>query len=140
MSKHDRDIKRAADTLKKARFRSKEHFEKKFLKKLQKEEYKHGELVIVRNVGIEMEVSTKRKTTDRYFGPYEVDRKNQGGAYILKELDGTSFRHNPTAAFRLLPYITRNHWFMRTGWMDEEEEETDSADDDESLFESTEED
>jgi hypothetical protein len=140
LSKHERDIKRAADTLKKARFRSKEHFERKFVKKLQKDEYKRGELVIIRNVGIEMEVSTKKKTADRYFGPYEVERKNQGGAYILRELDGAPFRQNPTAAFRLLPYITRSHWFMRTGWMDDDGEETDSAEDDESLFETSEDD
>jgi hypothetical protein len=141
LSKHDRDVKKAADTLRKARFRSKEQFERKFIKRLQKDEYKRGELVLVRNVGIEMEVSIKRKTADRYFGPYEVERKNRGGAYILKELDGSTFRHNPTAAFRLLPYITRDHWFMRTGWMElEGEEDSESIEDDEELFESSDED
>lgn len=126
LSKHDRDIKKAAETLKQARFYSKAQFEKKFKRKLQKEEYKKGELVLIRNVAIETEVSSTHKTDDRYLGPYEVVRKNKGGAYILKELDGTLFSKNPTAAFRLMPYITRSHWFMQTGWMAEEDEECSS--------------
>jgi transposase-like protein len=129
LSKHPRDIKRAGETLRKARFRSKEQFEKRFIKKLQRSEYSKGELVLVRNVGIEVEVSARRKTDDRYFGPYEVERKNQGGAYILRELDGTLFRRNPTAAFRLLPYITRDHWFMRENDLGIEVTESDSEDD-----------
>jgi hypothetical protein len=134
LSKHDCDIKRASETLRKARFRSKQQFERRFKKKLQKEEYTKGELVLVRNVGIEMAVSSRRKTDDRYFGPYEVARKNKGGAYILQELEGTLFRNNPTAAFRLLPYITRNHWFMQDNWTDEDD--SDSEDGDE-AFESS---
>jgi hypothetical protein len=132
LSKHDRDIKRASETLRKACFRSKQQFERRFIKKLQREEYKRGELVLLRNVGIKVSVSSRRKTDDRYFGPYEVDRKNRGGAYILKELDGTLFRNNPTAAFRLLPYITRSHWFMQENWMDEEND-SESEDGDEEL-------
>jgi hypothetical protein len=76
-------------------------------------------------MGIEMEVSSRRKTDDRYFGPYEIDHRNQCRAYILKELDGAPFRHNPTTAFRRLPNITRNHWFMR-----ENEEEDPGSDSD----------
>jgi hypothetical protein len=132
LSKHNRDIKRASETLKKARFRSKQQFEWRFRKKLQKEEYAKGELVLVRNVGIEMAVSSQRKTDDQYFGPYEVARKNKGGAYILRELDGSLFKNNPTAAFRLLPYIMRSHWFMQENWMDEEAD-SDSGDEDEDF-------
>jgi hypothetical protein len=85
-----------------------------------------------------MAVSSRRKTDDRYFGPYEVARKNKGGAYILRELDGSLFRNNPTAAFRLLPYITRNHWFMQNNEMEEDEDsETDSAE--EEILESSDE-
>jgi hypothetical protein len=64
-----------------------------------------------------MSIGLDAKTEDRYLGPYEVHRKNKGGAYILKELDGSMLKGDPVAAFRLLPYITRDHWFMRTGWM-----------------------
>jgi hypothetical protein len=130
LSKHERDIRRAAETLKKSRFYSKAQFERKFLKKLQRDEYKPGELVLIRNVSLEMEVSARRKTSDRYIGPYEVVRKNKGGAYILQELDGSLLAQNPIAAFRLFPYIMRDHWFMRTGWMvpdDRNEEDAGSS-------------
>ena len=116
LAKHETDIQKAATTLKNSRFYSKRQFEQKFKNRLQRTEYKKGELVLIRNVALEMEVSLKRKTEDRYLGPYQVECRNKGGAYILRELDGTLLRSNPTAAFRLLPYITRDHWFMRTGW------------------------
>lgn len=138
LSKHPRDINRAKEALRKARFKSKQQFERRFMKKLQRGTYKQGELVLVRNVGIEMEVGSRKKTDDKYFGPYEVVRRNAGGAYILRELDGTLFRRNPTAAFRLLPYITRNHWFMRNNLLEEDLDDTDSEDDDEMLDESEE--
>ena len=60
--------------------------------------------------------------------------KNKGGAYVLKELDGTPIKGTgrAAAAFRLIPYITRDHWFMKTGWMgddlDEEAEDDSSTD------------
>jgi hypothetical protein len=130
LQRHSQDVEKAAETLKKSRFYSKEQFEKKFRKRLQKEEYKKGELVLIRNVSLESTVASKGKTDDRYLGPYEVDRKNKGGAYILKELDGSLFRQNPTAAFRLLPYITRDHWFMRTGWMENEDDQGTSPESD----------
>ena len=121
LKKHDQDIKRAANTLKTARFKSKEQFEKRFIKKLQKESYKPGELVLMRNTRVE--TGLDRKTKPRYLGPYEVERKTRGGAYILNELDGTPYPQNNVAAFRLLPYITRDHWFMKTGWLGDDEEE-----------------
>lgn len=127
---HPRDIARAAETIRKARFASKAQFEKRFRHKLQKEDYGNGELVLVRNVRLENTFVSTSKTDDRYVGPYEVHRKNRGGAYVLKELDGTLLHGRPIAAFRLLPFITRDHWFMRTGWMgqdDEPEDEDDSS-------------
>jgi hypothetical protein len=39
----------------------KQQFERRFIKKLQRDEYKKGELVLVRNVGIEMEVSSRKR-------------------------------------------------------------------------------
>lgn len=71
-------------------------------------------------------MSATQKTDNRYLGPYEVVRKNKGGAYLLKELDRTNLTHITVAAFRLLPYITWHHWFMETGWMAEEDDEEDS--------------
>jgi hypothetical protein len=121
LCKHDQDIKKAAATLKAARFKSKEQFEKRFIKKLQKESYKEGELVLMRNTRIE--TALNRKTQARYLGPYEVGRKTRGGAYMLYELDGTPYSENNVAAFRLLPYITRDHWFMKRGWLGNDEED-----------------
>jgi hypothetical protein len=115
LAKNERDVKRAAETLRQSRFSSKEQFEHKFRKKLQRTEYRPGELVLVRNVAIETEMSTTWKTEDRYLGPYEVVRKNKGGAYLIKELDGTRLSQITVAAFRLLPYISRHHWFMQDG-------------------------
>ena len=82
-------------------------------------------------MGVDIEVSSWRKTEDRYFGLSEVNRKMRGGAYILEELDSIEFRCNPTSAFcllpyRLLPYITRGRWFMKRSWLNDEEGDSDS--------------
>nr|GAT45171.1 predicted protein [Mycena chlorophos] len=103
LAKLNSDVDRAAAMLVKSRFRSKHQFEQKFKHRLIKRDYRPGELVLLHNVGIENQMSIKRKTGDRFLGPYEVVRKNAGGAYILSELDGSVFSMNPVAAFRLLP-------------------------------------
>jgi hypothetical protein len=112
LSKLNADVTRATDTLKQSHFRSKDQFERKFKHRLMKRDYRPHELVLLRNIGIENQISVRRKTDDRYFGPYQVVRKNIGGGYILSELDGAEFSKNPVAAFRLLPYINRHHPFM----------------------------
>jgi len=104
LSRHEEDIAVAAENLRNARFRSKEQFERRYHKRLVQGEYNSGQLVLVRNLRIELEHG--RKTKPRYLGPYEVVRKTKGGSYILKEMDGTNMRQG-FAAFRLLPYITR---------------------------------
>jgi transposase InsO family protein len=110
LSKLPDDIAQAAEVLKKARFASKAQFEQRFRKRLSRQEYKPGELVLVRNTAIEM--SHDRKHKPRYLGPYQVVRQTRGKNYILQELDGA--QHHPSyAAFRLLPYITRRHPFMK---------------------------
>ena len=58
------------------------------------------------NNPIENSVSIERKTADRYMGPYMVNCRTEGGAYILTEMDGTLLKHK-IAAFRLIPYIKR---------------------------------
>jgi hypothetical protein len=110
LTKHPDDLAKAAETLKKARFSSKEQFERRFHKKLQPRNYNPGELVLIRNTQIENRMS--RKHMPRYLGPYEVVRKNRGGAYVIQELDGSIYPGH-IAAFRLIPYISRKHWFMQ---------------------------
>ena len=110
LSKHPEDLAQAAKTLKKARFDSKVQFEQRFQKRLSRDEYKPNELVLVRNTAVEM--SHDRKHKPRYLGPYKVVEQTCGKNYILREMDGA--RHiQKYAAYRLLPYITRKHWFMQ---------------------------
>jgi hypothetical protein len=118
IAKYPEDLKRAAETLRKARFASKEQFEHRFEKRLTKEIYEPKDLVLVRNTSIEL--SHSRKHLQRYLGPYEVARRTSGGNYYLKELDGTMLQQK-YAAFRMLPYISRNHTFMRNNRREDED-------------------
>jgi len=101
--KHPEDIARAAKILKKARFASKAQFEQRFIKRLTRDEYKAGELVLVRNTAIEL--SHNRKHQPRYLGPYEICQKASEKSYSLKDLDGTPFQQR-IATFWLLLYIS----------------------------------
>ena len=104
LEKRPEDVEAAANTLKKNRLKSKEQFEKRFLRRLIKDSYPPGTLVLVRNNTIEKSMNRKHKP--RYNGPYEVVRRTTGGSYILQELDGTVWRQG-IAAFRIIPYISR---------------------------------
>ena len=130
LHKHPQDVERAAKILRKARFASKAQFEQRFIKRLSRDEYQSGELVLVRNTAVEL--SHNRKHQPRYLGPYEVDQKASEKSYNLKDLDGTPFRQR-VASFRLLPYISRRHKFMQTNinkppGTDSEESELNSSD------------
>ena len=65
---------------------------------------------MVRNTNIEM--SHNRKHQERYLGPYAVLARSENGYYWLRELDGALYKHK-IAPGRLLPYITRQHDFMK---------------------------
>ena len=105
LERRKEDIATAAKTLKNARFRSKEEFEWKYRKRMKRDHYKPGDLVLLRNSGEEMKMN--RKTKPRYLGPYEVIRCTKGGSYVLQELDGATLLEG-AAAFRLLPYVSRH--------------------------------
>ena len=102
--KHE-DIHQASEALIKTRLKSKEEFERKYLRRLVTDDYTEGALVLLRNSQIEK--SMNRKTRPRYLGPYQVVRRTKGGSYILRQLDGAVFRQG-VAAFRLVPYYTRD--------------------------------
>ena len=101
-----KDVEKARQTLKRTRIRSKQAYENKFARRLQKDSYESGTLVLIRNNTIENSVSIERKTANRYMGPYRIVRRTQGGSYVLEEMNGNLLRHT-TAAFRLIPYIQR---------------------------------
>jgi hypothetical protein len=131
ISKHPEDVSRAAETLLKSRFASKKQFEQRFIKKLTRNLYNPGELVLMRNTKIEM--SHDRKALQQYLGPYEITERTMKNNYRLMELDGTKLKGiGSVAAFRILPYITRNHWFMKNNNTEEDEnEDTSESDSDE---------
>lgn len=110
LCKRPADIEKAAQTLHKARFASKEHFEKQFQTKLIRTEFKPGDLVLVRNTPIE--TSHDRKPYPRYLGPFQVVQKGKGKSYIMREMDGATLGSS-IATYRIIPYITREHKFMR---------------------------
>ena len=55
-----------------------------------------------------IEVTHNKKMRPRYLGPLVVISRNQGGAYILCELDG-SVLYRLVAAFHLVPYLAREN-------------------------------
>lgn len=66
-------------------------------------------------------MEANRKSKPRYLGPYQVYRHTRGGSYVLQELDGAIWRQ-PVAAFRLLPYISRDDPVLEDLMQDPDEE------------------
>jgi hypothetical protein len=100
------DVALASQVLEENRLRSKNAYERKFARRLVKDSYNPGALVLVRNNEMENTMMSERKTADRYMGPYQIIRQTQGGSYILAEMNGNLLKHH-VAAFRLIPYIQR---------------------------------
>jgi hypothetical protein len=66
--------------------------------------FQRGDLVLVRNTAIEKALN--RKMRPRYTGLVVVISRNQGGAYVLCELNGSVF-DCPVTAFRIIPYFAQ---------------------------------
>ena len=60
--------------------------------------------MLIRNTEIEKALNCKMHS--QYLGPLIVISCNQGGAYIIAELDGAVF-DRPIAVFQVIPYFTR---------------------------------
>ena len=87
-----------------SRMKSKKQFKKCYQKHITKRTFGLGDLGLIHNLEVEQELS--RKVKPRYIGPYRVVRQTRGGSYVLAELDET-VRQSGVAAFRLIPYISR---------------------------------
>lgn len=88
LEKREEDIAKAAALLEKMRFTSKAQFERRFSKRLSKQIFSKGDLVLMRNSQVEKEMN--RKSKNRYLGPFVVVKQVTGGSYELSEMDGST--------------------------------------------------
>ena len=77
-------------------------FEKKNAAKIRDFNFKCGNLILIHNMAIEKSLNCKMQA--RYFGPMVIVLKNQGGAYIICELNGTLI-HSLIVAYWAIPYF-----------------------------------
>jgi len=106
LERREADLAEVHDRILKSRFASVRQFEKQFEGAPKAQEFKPGDLVLVRNSAAESDF-LGRKIKPRYFGPMIVARRTRNGAYRLAELDGavSKLRY---AAFQLVPYLARS--------------------------------
>ena len=85
-----KDMEQAVKNLEKSRLAGKTWFNKK--KRLQPETSKiyKGDLVLVHDSRLDKQHT--EKLADRWGGPYVVEKVHDGGAYVLKELDGSELK------------------------------------------------
>ena len=106
LQKRTEDLAALHDRVLTARNRAAVRFEREHSTTIRDFDFKPGALVLIRNTVIEK--SLNRKMRPRYNGPVVIVSRNRGGTYIICELDGT-LAQSPVAAFRVLPYFTRDH-------------------------------
>ena len=68
--------------------------------------FKMGNLILICNTVIEKSLNCKMHM--HYLGPMVVVSRNQGGAYVICELDSTLL-HSLIAAYQAVPYFTHNY-------------------------------
>ena len=106
LQKRQEDLTRLKDCVHDHRNRAALCFEREHSVTIRDFDFKGGALVLIHNTAIEKALN--RKMRPQYFGPMVVVLRNQGGAYIMCDLDGTLL-HSPIAAFRVVPYFARDY-------------------------------
>ncbi|SJL18773.1 uncharacterized protein ARMOST_22373 [Armillaria ostoyae] len=104
LQKRSQDLERLKSKVYEARRNAAVKFEKDHAYSIRDFNFQKGDLVLMRNTQIEKALN--RKMRARYLGPLVILGRNKGGAYLLCELDGSTFAR-PVAAFRLVPYFAR---------------------------------
>ena len=98
----------ALKRLKAARLGNKERFDKTHRLRMKKIE--KGDWVLMFDSTLEHQHSTVKKFARRWFGPYVVERVNDNGTYLLRELDGSIFKI-PIVGKRIKVFRRRNGRF-----------------------------
>jgi hypothetical protein len=131
LAKQPEDIRHAAQLLKKIHCTSCEQFERRYIRKLQKTDFKPGKMVMAWNSRIEK--SWDKKFQRCYLGPFEVVHKTKGGSYVLIELSDVIHKQGYMAS-RLLPYFIRSDQLLHqlgtsgSDGMEEQSEEEEESD------------
>lgn len=105
LEKREEDLQKMHDLLWKSRKQSAKEFKKKYHSTIKDFDFKPGQIVVVRNSALEMDLGAKWKP--RYIGPYVVVRRHEGGSYTLAEMDGTISKLK-FAAKQLFPFHARS--------------------------------
>jgi hypothetical protein len=105
LERRDEDLKAISARVQKSRYASIMQFRKDNTNQIREQDFKPGTLVLVRNVRMEKDHSSKH--LPRYYGPMVVISKTKGLSYRLGELDG-SIASKGYAGYRLMPYYPRD--------------------------------
>ncbi|KZS89054.1 hypothetical protein SISNIDRAFT_417283, partial [Sistotremastrum niveocremeum HHB9708] len=104
LQKRPADLARMHEQILRRRKVSSEEYSRRFHSSLRTFDFKHGMIVLVRNIILDKGIGIK--TEPRYIGPYIVVRKTVGGAYVLSELTGAVISSR-FSANRLVPFYSR---------------------------------